>query len=65
MNTRTSYADEDAQIPTGPSRVLVTFAVGADLVAFQFDQGFQRLGILCSPVRRRTRPVAVHLGFEV
>ena len=38
---RPPYANEDAEIPTGPSRMLVPFAIGAALIALQLNQTFK------------------------
>jgi hypothetical protein len=36
VDARAADADEDTEVPGGPSRVLVALAVGADLVAVEF-----------------------------
>lgn len=54
MNTRAAYADEDAEIPRRPSRMLVSFTVSTDLVRLQFQEILDRLLVLGSAVWRHT-----------
>ena len=62
VDATASDADEDAEVPGGPARVLVAFAVGACLVRFQLHELFERRAVLLRAVGARSPDAARHDG---
>lgn len=52
MYARTSYADENTQVPTRPSWMLIPFAIRTRLVPLQFHKALKSLGVPRSALRR-------------
>lgn len=65
VDARAANAHKDTEIPGGPSRMLVTLAVRADLVGLQLQEALNCRRVLGCPLSGGIRRPSRHGGFVV